>query len=575
MASQSIAGTIGKVFLGILALIIIVYFFFANTIIKSIAEKEIGNAHGAQANIAAVDHTLFPITITIEGIELTDAHAPKFNQLQVGQVKADVEFIPLLSQKIILDNVLIDNVAFNQQRAAEGEVYRQPGPSLQDILAGLPSKEDIPTKDELLARSALQTPGAVKSAKETKTKYIEPLQAKADTLPTKADIAAYKTQFNALKQTNFKDPAALLNAKAQWDDIKAKIKTDKAKIQEFKALASRANTAVKANIALLQSAPKADYQLLQGAITGDSDALAQLTQMVFGAKAQQFNKTLLMVINTVTPMLAPKPDTPIPPIDLNAKYPNLLVKQAQVNLNVGAETITSQWSNITDQHVITKIPTTFDVQATNGQLWQALNMSGNFEILSNGINAQQQWDIAGLILDNLSVSDDPRLQALIETASLFSKGSVTMKENVISGAADFIFDKLKLQAQGNDEYTKIIAQTLSTLDSLAVTSRYSGDVFAPVFSLKSDLDNRLGKALVNGILADQAGPLAELRQSLQAQAAEGLGISNSELGQVTNLLQLANGDLTDLEGLLSSELGGSEQIKDKLLDKLKGKLFSD
>ena len=296
--------------------------------------------------------------------------------------------------------------------------------------------------------------------------------------------------------------------------------------------------------------------------------------MVFGAKAQQFNKTLLMVINTVTPMLAQQPDEPVTPIDLNAKYPNLLVKQAQVNVNVGAETITSQWRNITDQHMITKIPTTFDVQASNGKLWQALSMSGNFEILAKGINAQQQWDIAGLILD-LSVSDDPRLQALIETASLFSKGSVTMQENVISGAADFIFDKLALQAQGNDEYTQIIAQTLSTLDSLAVTSKYSGDVFAPVFSLKSDLDNRLGKALFNGILADQAGPLAELRQSLQAQAAEGLGISNSELGQVTNLLQLANGDLTDLEGLLSSELGGSEQIKDKLLDKLKGKLFSD
>ncbi|MDA7793897.1 hypothetical protein N8985_07345, partial [Glaciecola sp.] len=80
---------------------------------------------------------------------------------------------------------------------------------------------------------------------------------------------------------------------------------------------------------------------------------------------------------------------------------------------------------------------------------------------------------------------------------------------------------------------------------------------------------------INGILADQAGPLAELRQSLQAQAAEGLGIANSELGQITQLLQLANGDLADLEGLLSGELGDSKQIKDKLLDKLKGKLFSD
>ncbi|MBT4882503.1 MAG: TIGR03545 family protein [Glaciecola sp.] len=390
MASQSIAGTIGKVLLGIVVLIIIVYFFFANSFIKAIAEKEIGNAHGAQVDIASIDHTLFPITITIDGIEITDAHAPKFNQIQVGQVKADVEFIPLLSQKVIVDNVLIDKVAFSQLRAQAGDVYRQPGPSLQDILARLPSKDDIPTKDELLARSALQTPEAVKAAKETKAKYIEPLQAAAKSLPTKADIAAYKAQFNTLKQTNFNDPVALLNAKKQWDDIKAKIKTDKTNIQEFNALASTANTAIKAQITLLQSSTKADYQLLQGAIVGDSDALAQMTQMVFGAKAQQFNKTLLMVINTVTPMFATKPDEPVTAIDLNAKYPNLLVKQAQVNLNVGAETITSQWQNITDQHMITNIPTTFDVQASNGKLWQALTMSGNFEILANGINAQQQ-----------------------------------------------------------------------------------------------------------------------------------------------------------------------------------------
>lgn len=575
MASQSTAGKIGKVTLAIIVLIFLVYFFFANTIIKHIAEQEIGNAHGAQANIGAVAHTLFPLTLTIDAIEITDAHAPKFNQIQVGQVKADVAFIPLLSQKIILDNVLIDQVAFNQQRTSVGEVYRQPGPSLQDLLAGLPSKDDIPSKDELLARSALQTPGAVKSAKGIKAKYIEPLQMKAETLPTKEDIAAYKAQFNALKQTNFKDPVALLSAKEQWDDIKAKITTDKAKIQEFRTLASSANTAVKAQIALLQSAPKADYQLLQGAIAGDSDALAQITQMMFGAKAQQFNKSLLMVMNTLTPMLASKPDEPAATIDLNAKYPNLLVKKAQVNINIGTESITSQWQNITDQHVITKIPTTFEVQASPGKLWQELNMSGNFEILAKGINAQQQWDIAGLILDNLSVSEDPRLQALIKTASLFSKGSVSMQENVISGAADFLFDKLALQAQGTDEYTKIIAQTLSTLDSLSVESRYSGSVFAPEFSLQSDLDNHLGKALINGILADQAGPLAELRASLQAQAAEGLNISTSELGQVTNLLQLANGDLSDLDGLLSSELGGTEQIKNKLLDKLKGKLFSD
>ena len=150
-----------------------------------------------------------------------------------------------------------------------------------------------------------------------------------------------------------------------------------------------------------------------------------------------------------------------------------------------------------------------------------------------------------------------------------------MENNILSGGANFLFNQLKLDATGNDEYTQIIAQTLSTLDKLSVTSTYSGDINAPTFKLKSDLDNQLGSALVDGILADQAGPLAELRQSLEAQAAEGLGITQGEMAEVTQLLQLASGDMSSLDSLLEGQLGGTDQLKDKLMDKLKGKLFGD
>ncbi len=571
---------IGLSVLGLLVLLILIYVFFANTLIKTIAEHEIGKAHGAEANIADVDHTLVPLTITINGVELTDAHSPSRNQIQVGTIQADVEFAPLLSQKIVLDNVLIDQVAFNQARTNNGAVFRPPGPSLQDILSGLPSKEDIPSKEDLLARSALQTPGAVAAAKATQAQYLTPLKTQYESLPNKADIENYKTQFKALQKTDYKNPAALLNAKQTWDTLKQSMQADKVKIKAFKTLASKANAALKSNIADLNAAPKADYALMQNLIAGDSDALSQITQMVFGAKAQQFNTTLLTIINTIAPMLAPAPDAPPVVIDPNATYPNLLVRQATVNLAVAGQVISSEWQNITDQHVITKTPTTFALNASTQQnsanaLWEQLSMQGDFSILPEGVNAFQQWDIAGLVLENLPVSNDPRLNAIIKQAALFSKGEVRMQNNTIAGAAEFLFDQLALEAQGNDKYAQIIAQTLNTLDTLNVKTTYSGELNAPVLSLKSDLDNRLGKALMQGILSDQSGPLSDLRQELQAQAAEGLGIAQGDLSQVTLLLQLANGDLSSLDSLLSSELGGKEQLKNKLLDKLKGKFLGD
>ena len=279
-------------------------------------------------------------------------------------------------------------------------------------------------------------------------------------------------------------------------------------------------------------------------------------------------------------MLAPAPDAPPVVIDPNATYPNLLVRQATVNLAVAGQVISSEWQNITDQHVITKTPTTFALNASTQQnsanaLWEQLSMQGDFSILPEGVNAFQQWDIAGLVLENLPVSNDPRLNAIIKQAALFSKGEVRMQNNTIAGAAEFLFDQLALEAQGNDKYAQIIAQTLNTLDTLNVKTTYSGELNAPVLSLKSDLDNRLGKALMQGILSDQSGPLSDLRQELQAQAAEGLGIAQGDLSQVTLLLQLANGDLSSLDSLLSSELGGKEQPKNKLLDKLKGKFLGD
>ena len=62
---------------------------------------------------------------------------------------------------------------------------------------------------------------------------------------------------------------------------------------------------------------------------------------------------------------------------------------------------------------------------------------------------------------------------------------------------------------------------------------------------------------------------------LEAQAAEGLGVTQGEMAEVTQLLQLANGDMSSLNSLLEGQLGGTDQLKDKLMNKLKGKLFGD
>ena len=61
---------------GFFVLLFLVYFLFANTIIKSILESKLGESYGAEVNIDEFDHSLFPTTVTLKGIALTNPTKP-------------------------------------------------------------------------------------------------------------------------------------------------------------------------------------------------------------------------------------------------------------------------------------------------------------------------------------------------------------------------------------------------------------------------------------------------------------------------------------------------------------------
>ena len=115
---------------GIFVVLFLVYFLFANTIIKSILESKLGESYGAEVNIDEFDHSLFPTTVTLKGISLTNPTKPTHNQVFVGEAYADVELKPLLDDQVIVNNLNLLKVQFDTLRETEGEVYRVPERSL-------------------------------------------------------------------------------------------------------------------------------------------------------------------------------------------------------------------------------------------------------------------------------------------------------------------------------------------------------------------------------------------------------------------------------------------------------------
>ena len=551
---------------GFFVVLFLVYFLFANTIIKLVLESKLGESYGAEVNIAEFDHSLFPTTVTLKGIALTNPTKPTHNQVLVGEANADVALAPLLDDEVIVNELNLLDVQFDTERASTGEVYRVPERSLSFDEIKSKAQEAVPSVDELLERNPLKTTAAIENAKAAYETYGEGLKTDYGNLPDKSRIDYYKTQVTQLKETNYQDPQALLQAKSAFDQLKEEMSADRARIADFTSKASNAKRELTEAISALKSAPQEDYALLKGVIAGDQDALSQVTYFVFGDKAAEYTEYLMSAMQIVMPLIQGEEKSEAP-----TEIPSILVKEANVSVLWQNEAITSKWNNITNVHEVFGNPTTFSIEAA-GDLLKSFTSSGEFWIDSSGVDASQVWSLAGVNMSNVAFSGNDTLDAVLTSALMTTTGSMKVTDNTLTGTGDVDLQDLVMEATGSSDVTSAIANALQSLSSLSMTMLLDGTLSNPNFNIKSDLGNKLAQAALSQLTASQQDKLDELNNKLNSMISNEQSLLSGELVDVNSMLSAAQGDSEALQALLQTQLNSVvEQQKNKLFDKLKGK----
>lgn len=553
--------------IGFFVVLFLVYFLFANTIIKAVLESKLGESYGAEVNIDDFDHSLFPTTVTLKGIALTNPTKPSHNQVFVGEAHADVALKPLLSDQVIVNNLDLLDVEFDRAREAPGEVYRVPERSLSFDEIKSKASDAVPTVDELLERNPLKTTAAVAQAKEVYEIYSQELESDYESLPDKSRIEYYKTQVAQLKETDYSDPQALVQAKAAFDKLKEEISADRALITRFTERASNAKNALSESVTALKNAPQEDYALLKGVIAGDQAALSQVTYFVFGDKAAEYTEYLMAAMQIVMPLIQGEEKSEEP-----AEIPSILVREANVSVLWQNEAISSTWNNITNVHEVFGNPTTFTIEGA-GELLKSFSSSGEFWIDGDGVDASQVWSLAGVTMSEIPFTGNETLNAVLKSALMQTSGSMQVTDNQLSGSGEVDLEQLVMAATGTSDVTSAIASALETLSSLNMTMLLDGTLSDPNFNIKSDLDNKLAKAALSQLTASQQDKLDELNSKLNAMVSNEQSLLSGELVDVNSMLSAAQGDSAALQELLQTQLNDVvEEQKTKLFDKLKRKL---
>ena len=134
------------------------------------------------------DIQLFPLGITLRGVQVTNPHEPMTNAVEIARIAGLVDPVELLRRKAIIEEMSMEGVRFNTARKSSGairgrsKVEKSEKISLKRILGtDLPALV-LPKAEEILAKEKLQSvelakalPAEIKEEQKKWTKEIEEL----------------------------------------------------------------------------------------------------------------------------------------------------------------------------------------------------------------------------------------------------------------------------------------------------------------------------------------------------------------------------------------------------------------
>jgi len=110
------------------------------------AADKLAKANGAEVNIASMGLSPLSGALTASGVQVTDPAKPKLNQLAVDKFQANAGVFSLLTGKVVIDDVKVENLTFNTPRDKAGKVF-EAEKSTEKVEEFDPSSVDIDAAD--------------------------------------------------------------------------------------------------------------------------------------------------------------------------------------------------------------------------------------------------------------------------------------------------------------------------------------------------------------------------------------------------------------------------------------------
>jgi uncharacterized protein (TIGR03545 family) len=547
--------------IGFFILIALVWFVVVDLVVELAIESQGTKAVGARVDVAGADLSLFPAGIEVRGLQVTNPDSPMSNALDVRRIYADIELMPLIKRKVIIDNLRMEGIQVNTPRKtsgaggkpAAGKEAEPLPPWLDKMCAGQSvAPFSIPKVQDILAREKLQS---LELAQQFSTRIDAAKtqwQQRLKDLPTREDLEVYRTRLDKFKATRG-GLGALLGSAAELKSINDDLHKDLGRLEKAKTDYQTELQNLKKQSAQLTKAPLEDVRRLKAKYSVSTEGLANLSRVLFGPSVCRWWETGYQWYARLKPYLGSQSKKETQPAGEAAKpvlkkgdLPDFLIRRLHVDALLDTGNFTGEATDITSDPGIWEKPLAFKFLGRQMQRVQSINMDGVLNFMQP---ANPRHHIKLLVeqygLDHLELGDPENLPISITKALADISMNIDLAGPKLDALAKARLEDVQMAVEkaAGSEMTGALADAVASVTHFALTAIVKGTDPDYTARIQSDLDPLLRKA-VGQIIAKATSKLeSQLRAAIAAKTQEPL-----------NKAQLLLGGLDGLDGEFSRRL---------------------
>ncbi|MCJ8321678.1 MAG: TIGR03545 family protein [Colwellia sp.] len=579
----------------LVALVAVFFYIFAENLIKRGIEKSASWSLGAEVNVEKVTLTYSPLSISIDNVQATDAKNPSKNLLSFSRARVDLEFWQYLFGKIIINDLIIEGLEFNQKRLKQGEVYLVQDQNdevlVKDRESLLPALGvSFPDAKTLLADSELIT---VKQAQVLKQSYLDEgnkLKALKMKLPNKVKLKSYQKRLKDLAKTKVKNIDDIAQITKQFEQIQKEFEADKKVVEQAKTQLMKSKKIMSEQVKLMKDAPSKDWQNIEKKYQLDQVDAEDFADILFGKQAREHYRTIELIVNKVKPYLDKNKIEQDNEINKAVKQsskgqfiyffeeqplPSFLVKNSHISMRVPQGDFSVSIKELNSQHWLRDKPTRVTFSSNN------LNKSGSFVFDSEFSFTKEQlfsasgtWSLDNFPVENINFRESKKLNLTLMKGLVFGEGQLMIEGNLISNVNNVKLSQMSYQGEASSHLGNILIDTFKSLDDLSIGIKVSGGIDEPDYVITSDLDKVLKNAFTQQISKKLSQFTSTIQTGLNNKLKSSLEINNQQIKELIDIENLFTDTDKVLDELLHSDVvkQQEEKLKNMLQDTIEDKL---